>query len=456
MPDGLFDHLTNLTTLRLNDNQLSSLPDGLFDHLTNLPVIHLNDNQLSSLPDGLFDNLTKLTEIYLHNNQLGLLPTGLFDNLTALEQLGLFNNRLSALPDGLFDSLTNLPVIHLNDNQLSSLPDGLFDNLTKLQEIFLHNNQLSSLPAGLFGNLTNLGAVYLINNRLSSLPPGLFGNLTNTIYFELSGNLINPLPLTVSLEKVVESQFKAVAPAGAPFELVLPVSVSGPGAIAGGATTITIPIGSVESAPLTMTRTAGTTDAVNVDIGTLPGLPAGHGGYALVKSGDLPLAYYVGAEGRQGAEGRPGGQVSTDFNSDGKTDFVDFFLFADAYGGTDAKLRSRRQRHRRFRRLLPVRRCLRPASGQAKLLAMAREMLGLPAETATAAERAQSVQQRDPHFLVPAASRARGDWRYSPLPGSGWRCCSRGRRRQATTAFTGTGGTTKAALWPAGSTCTGW
>ncbi len=29
--------------------------------------------------------------------------------------------------------------------------------------------------------------------------------------------------------------------------------------------------------------------------------------------------------------------AATDFNGDGKTDFADFFLFADAYGGTDAK-----------------------------------------------------------------------------------------------------------------------
>ena len=33
----------------------------------------------------------------------------------------------------------------------------------------------------------------------------------------------------------------------------------------------------------------------------------------------------------------PPAQASTDFNSDGKTDFVDFFLFADAYGGTDPR-----------------------------------------------------------------------------------------------------------------------
>ena len=30
-------------------------------------------------------------------------------------------------------------------------------------------------------------------------------------------------------------------------------------------------------------------------------------------------------------------QATADFNGDGKTDFVDFFLFADAYGGTDAR-----------------------------------------------------------------------------------------------------------------------
>ena len=31
------------------------------------------------------------------------------------------------------------------------------------------------------------------------------------------------------------------------------------------------------------------------------------------------------------------GPASTDFNSDGRTDFIDFFLFADAFGGTDAR-----------------------------------------------------------------------------------------------------------------------
>ena len=121
-----------------------------------------------------------------------------------------------------------------------------------------------------------------------------------------------------------------------------------------------------------MARTPGTADAVNVDIGTLPGLPTGHDGYALVKSGDLPLAYYVGAEGRQG------GQVSTDFNGDGKTDFVDFFLFADAYGGTDARFDLNSDGKVDFVDFFLFADAF-DSSAQAKLVALAREMIGLPA-----------------------------------------------------------------------------
>ena len=88
-----------------------------------------------------------------------------------------------------------------------------------------------------------------------------------------------------------DNQFKAVAPAGAPFDIILPLTVTN-GSIDGGATTITILKGSVESEALTVTRPAGTTDAVTVAIGDpLPGLPDGHSGYAIVKSVAAPLEF---------------------------------------------------------------------------------------------------------------------------------------------------------------------
>ena len=182
---------------------------------------------------------------------------------------------------------------------------------------------------------------------------------------------MDPLPLRVSLEKVGTDQVKAVAPTGAPFEIVLPLSVTN-GSISGGATTFTIPAGSLESQPLTVTRTPGTTSAVTVDIGTLPGLAENHSGYALVKSPDLPLEVL----------GRGVGEAlaATDFDGDGKTDFVDFFLFADAYGGTDARFDLDGSGTVDFVDFFQFVDAF-GSSGQAKLLAMAREMLGLPSET---------------------------------------------------------------------------
>ena len=104
------------------------------------------------------------------------------------------------------------------------------------------------------------------------------------------------MPLTVSLEKVADGQFKAVVPTGAPFAMELPLTVTN-GSIRGGATSITITVGSVESGTFTVTRTPGTTASVTVDITTLPELPTHtnaigdklHQGYTFVKSTDLPL-----------------------------------------------------------------------------------------------------------------------------------------------------------------------
>ena len=285
---GIFDNLNALTQLYLHHNQLSSLPADIFDNLTALTWLDLTHNQLSSLPAGIFDNLNALTQLYLFSNQLSSLPVDIFDNLNALTRLDLNDNQLSSLPADIFDNLNALTFLRLDVNQLSSLPAGIFDSLTALTHLYLYDNQLSSLPAGIFDNNTALTFLHLSSNQLSSLPDGLFDGLSSLTTLYLYGNSVDPLPLTVSLEKVGADQVKAVAPAGAPFDMVLPLTVTN-GSLSGGATTITIPAGSLESQPLTVTRTPSTTAAVTMDIGTLPRPPTNHSGYTLVKSADLPL-----------------------------------------------------------------------------------------------------------------------------------------------------------------------
>ncbi len=188
-----------------------------------------------------------------------------FDGLSALEELNLETNRLSALPGEVLEGLSSLTELTLMANQLSSLPEDVFDGLSSLYWISLPSNRLTTLPDGVFEGLSALGIL------------------------EVQDNSVDPMVLAVSLERVGNNGFKATVPAGAPFTMTLPVSVTN-GSIDGGATTLRIPVGAVESGTVTATRTTGTTAAVTADIGTsLPPPPPRNLGYALARAPGLPL-----------------------------------------------------------------------------------------------------------------------------------------------------------------------
>ena len=243
---------------------VSSSSDVTEAHLATITTLDLSNKNISALKVGDFDGLSSLKTLFLDDNQLTTLPEDIFDGLTALTTLLLWGNQLSTLPEDIFDELITLTTLRLGYNRFTTLPSTIFDSLTKLTTLLLWGNQFTTLPEGIFEGLTGLTTLRLNNNA------------------------VDPLPLTVSLQKVADGQFKAVAPTGAPFEFVLPLTVEN-GAINGDITTITIPKGSIESAPLAVTRTPDPNTVVTVNISTLPGLPSNHYGYTLAKSDALPL-----------------------------------------------------------------------------------------------------------------------------------------------------------------------
>ncbi len=283
-----FEGLTSLRILDLGSNELIELPADILLGLTALNSLHLQYNQFRSLPETVFTGRTALRELSLYGNQLGSLPDGVFSDLSSLRRLNLTNNRLFSMPRGIFSSLMSLEVLSLGRNSFRSLPADLFSGLTALQELDLGDGRLSSLPGTVFMGLTALEDLNLYRNQLSSLPDGIFSGLTELESLYLQQNTVDPLQLPISLTKIGDDQFKAIAPSGAPFTLDLLVSISSTGAIEGGASAVTIPAGAVESSLLRVTRVAGTEDAVSVSVDTLPSLPDKHQGYVLEKDETLP------------------------------------------------------------------------------------------------------------------------------------------------------------------------
>ncbi len=286
---GTFNGLPALEQLVLGTNQLSTLPVDVFDGLSALTKLDLEEIQLSALPAGLFDGLSALEELNLEANRLSILPAEVFDGLSSLTTLRLKENQLSSLRDDVFNGLSSLTRLRLDQNRLSSLPADVFNGLSSLEELTLMANQLSSLPEDLFDGLSSLYWISLPGNRLTTLPDGVFEGLSALGILEVQDNLVDPIVLTVSLERVGNNGFKATVPAGAPFTKALPVSVEN-GSIDGGAATLTIPVSAVQSGAVTVTRTPGTTSAVTADIGpSLPAPPKRHLGYTLAKASGPPL-----------------------------------------------------------------------------------------------------------------------------------------------------------------------
>ena len=303
LADGDFNGLTGLTTLNLGRNNISYLDPALFSGLTSLTTLKLHELRHDStfeykLWNDTLEHLTSLTHLHLQGNKINLLRDvqNPFSNLSNLTYLDLSNCGLTRLPTAVFDGLTSLLELKLNDNAFTSLSNGnyfgfgeyktFFDRLTALEKLHLNNNGLTTLQGHLFGGnivegLTTLTHLYLNDNDFDSLPDGTFTGLTALTELTLPTDTTLP----ISLEKVADGEFKAVAAAGAPFEIDVPVWVSG-GTIDSGATSLTIPIGTVESGTLTVTRTAAPTVVVSANIGTLPtNLPSGHSGYTLTGGG---------------------------------------------------------------------------------------------------------------------------------------------------------------------------
>ena len=294
---------------------------------------------LSSLPHGIFEGLTALTTLRLGRNLVDPMPL-----MVSLQQVtaGQFkvvisegapfditipvNGSTVTISKGSIASATFTSTTNVSIGALPSLPANHFGyvlaqsamyvtahpkvaeaiaaavpnvtgcnnvtevDLARITSLNLSSMSITSLASDDLAGLLSLVTLDLSNNQLNSLPAGIFDGLTTLTTVNLSGNSVSPLPLSVSLQKVGSDQIKAVVPTGAPFDIVLPISVAN-GSLSSG-TTLTIPTGSVESSTQTITHTSGTTAAVTVDISSLPNLPSLHNGYGLVKSNQQPLEIF--------------------------------------------------------------------------------------------------------------------------------------------------------------------
>ena len=249
LQSGDFRGLSDLFSLDLSKNSLSSLPDNVFEGLDSLEILTLTNNDLDALRRGMFGGLGSLERLTLDGNELSELPDDVFDDLTKLFGLYLSRNQFTALPTISIRNIDSLRWLGMDQNDINTLSDDALDGLD-LYGLILHSNGLGALPEDVFDSVPNLWVLDLSDNELSALPDGTFEGMSKLHTLILSSNPGAPFTITAELERQGDNVVVVKVAQGAPIDMQVTLSAQG-GTLS--ATTVTVEGGSLSSAPITVT-----------------------------------------------------------------------------------------------------------------------------------------------------------------------------------------------------------
>ncbi|ELU04862.1 hypothetical protein CAPTEDRAFT_138319, partial [Capitella teleta] len=160
---------TSVRILELSQNKLKKISNRTFIKFQNLTSLSLNENEISVIEKDAFkglDNLQRLWELILDKNSISSIQGGIFADVSSLQILRLSYNRLQYIDERTFSGLDHLSFLSLNNFGLKDADPDVFQGLQSLRTLNLMNNELrvinaSSFPLHFLENITRL---YLANN----------------------------------------------------------------------------------------------------------------------------------------------------------------------------------------------------------------------------------------------------------------------------------------------------
>lgn len=135
-----FKNCSDLKELDLSSNHLTKVPEAI-SKLPYLKSLDLGENLLTDITNGSFANLSQLTGLRLIDNQIGNLSAGMFWGLPSLQVLNMAKNKIQAIATETFQRNTQLEAVRLDSNFISDI-NGVFVSLTKLLWLNLSENHL--------------------------------------------------------------------------------------------------------------------------------------------------------------------------------------------------------------------------------------------------------------------------------------------------------------------------
>ncbi|KAA0189524.1 hypothetical protein FBUS_08779, partial [Fasciolopsis buskii] len=173
-----------LNTLIVYDNELFDLND--VSQISNLITLHAQYNRIKNI-DTCFYNLSQLTDLRLDDNELESVDTKALSQCKALNNIDLSYNMLDCVD--FLSELPNLVTVNLSHNRLKSI--GPLARCPKLNELDASNNLLTDLGLEIEG-FDHLERLNLSNNKIARVSTDIRPhNSLNALF--LNGNQLDEL-----------------------------------------------------------------------------------------------------------------------------------------------------------------------------------------------------------------------------------------------------------------------
>ena len=149
LPGHFLSMLQQLTFLSLENCSVKHVKHNAFTHLTELKTLKMNENNIVTLPDGVFYNQRKLEILDLGENPFKFIRVQTLIGLESLTELRLTGCKLELLDPFSFRSLNHIQVVQMDLKLLQQfkatiLDPGSFPNFTNSPVIIPEGS--SSLP----------------------------------------------------------------------------------------------------------------------------------------------------------------------------------------------------------------------------------------------------------------------------------------------------------------------
>ncbi|KAK1314490.1 putative LRR receptor-like serine/threonine-protein kinase [Acorus calamus] len=189
---ALFSNMSNLITLHMSDNELTSSVPTELKNLKGLQMLFLGGNRLEgSIPEEWFQSMINLGTLDLSQNLLSGSISNYMGNLTGLQKILLAGNAFSStIPPSIW-GLEGLISLNFSHNFLEGYLPKEVSNLKVLETMDLSSNLLSGFLPSTLGDLQMLANLNLSNNSFSGPIPQSFAHSINLNLLDLSSNSLS-------------------------------------------------------------------------------------------------------------------------------------------------------------------------------------------------------------------------------------------------------------------------